>query len=94
MRLPYHATKPGVEEYDPITHKKVPKYFTPMEASEMLIPKPTAQERRLARINGQRNLSLSEKWANSNETIARGEIVRWVDNSPIETHWRLHMEGP
>jgi len=53
--------KPGVAEYDPATHKKVPKYFTLLGALEMLIPKPTAQQRRAARRNGQRNLSLSEK---------------------------------
>lgn len=58
---PYHATIPGKEAYDPVTHKKVPKYFAPMDASAMLIPKPTAQERRPARMNGQRNLNLSEK---------------------------------
>jgi len=74
-----------------MTQKKVPKYFTPTEALEMLIPKPTAQERRPVRTNGQRNLSLSAKWANSNKTIARKEIVRWAKNTPDETHLRLHM---
>ena len=67
-----------------MTQKKVPKYFTPTEALEMLIPKPTAQERLLARMNGHRNLSLSAKWENSNETIAREETVRWTKSTPIE----------
>ena len=49
----------------------------------MLIAKPTAEERKLARTNGQRNLSLSAKWANSSETIARGRsLVRLGPNIP------------
>ena len=51
---------PGREEYVPVTHKKVPKYFTPFGASEMLMAKPTAEQRRPAKMNGQRSFNLSE----------------------------------
>jgi hypothetical protein len=55
-----HATKPGVAEYEPATHKKVPKYFTPWETSVMLIAKPTPERRSEVRTKGHRSLSLSE----------------------------------
>jgi len=62
-------------EYDPVTHRKVPKYFAPFGTLNRLIPKPTAEERRPARIDGQRSLSLSEKWAKNNKTIARRNLL-------------------
>jgi hypothetical protein len=65
-----HARTPGTAEYDPATHRNVPKYFTPVGASEMLMVKPTALERRLAKMNGQRSLSLSEKCEDNNRRMA------------------------
>ena len=66
---------PGTAEYDPATHRNVPKYFTPMAAFERLMEKPMALERRLAKRNGQRSWSLSEKCAKDNRKIAAGEIA-------------------
>lgn len=47
-------------EYDPVIHRNVPKYLTPTAAFERLIQKPMALERRLPKMNGQRNINLSE----------------------------------
>ena len=58
-----------------MTHRNVPKYFTPLGAFEMLMEKPTAEERRPARMNGQRNLRLSEKCAKNNRTVAGRDIA-------------------
>ena len=61
---------PGTPEYDPVTHRNVPKYFTPLEALEILMANPVALKRRLAKTNGQRNLRLSEKCEKTNRKIA------------------------
>ena len=84
----HHATMPGLAEYDPATHRNVPKYFTPAGASEILMPKPTAETRRPARTNGQRNFSLSEKWPKTNRVTAGKELSsgRWIRGSELGEH--------
>ena len=43
--------------------RNVPKYFTPLSTFKMLMEKPTVEVRRLVRMNGHRNLRVSEKCA-------------------------------
>lgn len=66
----YHATTPGNAAYDPDTQKNVPKYFTPIGASEILMAKPIRHITRPARINGERFWTRSDHTANSRSTRA------------------------
>lgn len=62
--------------YDPDTIRNVPKYFTPMDACEMLIEKPVMHMRRPAKMKGERSLSLSDATANTMSVMTVFQVPR------------------
>lgn len=70
---------PVIAEYEPDTQRNVPKYFTPMAASEMLIAKPTKHKRSPAPMKGERILSVSEAIAKTMSMITACSVSDQAD---------------
>ena len=70
--ITHQATVPEKAAYSPEMHKNVPKYFAPIDASEILIKKPTSPISRHTKRNGERILTWSDHDA---KTIRSATIV-------------------